>query len=483
MLKAIATGMAVSCIAGGLGLAAVSLFRDPAKSKGPVVSAGQTPVLSIRRVPEMLADSIGSRRIDQSIATTFAQPELDGVAERSCVLAELVTPFVSGRPLVSYAPTRSVIPASTLKVFTASAVLSMFDPNERLRTTVRATSTPSGGQLAGDLWIIGGGDPLLESAKYTKSRKHPAGTATSLDKLADDVVTAGVERITGRVVGDDRLFDDLRVVPSWKKTYVSQGEVGPMGGLIIDDNFTLLDSKGRPIAATDVPTNGAQAFQRLLEERGVVVVGEAGAASRTGPDAATAAPIEVAAIDSVPMNKIVAEMLAESDNTTAEALLKHVGIRAAGNGSTQAGAAAIGRTLWARGVPAENREVLRMVDGSGLDRGDRVSCAALIDILRLAPASGDLVKGFAVMGETGTLKTRLRGSAAEGKVHAKTGTLNGVSALTGTAETTDGRLIRFAMILNGLASTDYGVKLGNTLAEAFVALGDSVAIEALVPKE
>lgn len=472
----------MSCIVSGIGLAGVSLFRDPATSKESTVAAGRTPVLSIRRMPVLLADSIEAQRIGRSIASAFAQRDFDDVAERSCVLAEVVTPFVSGRPLVSVAPTRSVIPASTMKVITASAVLAMFDPNERLRTTVRATAAPTNGQLGGDLWIIGGGDPLLESVKYTKTKKHLEGIATSLDKLADDVVAAGVTRISGRVIGDDRLFDDIRVLPTWKKTYVSQGEVGPLGGLIIDDNFTLLDSRGRPIAATDVPTNGAQAFQRLLEARGVVVDGEPGSAPRTGPDAATVAPIQIAAIDSVPMRQIVAQMLTESDNTTAEALLKLVGVRSGGTGSTQAGAAAIGRTLWARGIPNGNRETLRIADGSGLDRGDRVSCAALVDVLRMAPPSGDLISGFAVMGKTGTLKSRLRGTAAEGKVNAKTGSLNGVSALTGTAQTADGRRIRFAMVLNGLVSADQGVKFGDDFSEALVGVGETAPDAALAPK-
>ncbi len=430
----------------------------------------------------MLADSVASKQIEQMVSTVLAQPELEDAAERSCVVAEIVTPSVTGRPILAFAPDRAVIPASTLKMFTASAALAMFDPGERFRTTVRSTVAASGGQLAGDLWLVGGGDPLLESAKYTKTRRHPPDTATSLDKLADDVVAAGITTITGRIVGDDRLFDEQRVLPSWKKSYVSQGEVGPIGGLIIDDNFTRLDAKGRPIAATDVPTNAAQAFQRMLEERGVVVDGEAGAADRRSPDAATAAPVVVATIDSVTVEKVVAQMLRESDNMTAEALLKHVGVRASGNGSTQAGAAAVGRTLWARGAASASRDVLRMVDGSGLDRGDRASCAALVDVLRASPQDGELIQGLAVMGESGTLKTRLKDTPAAGKVHAKTGTLNGVSALTGTAATTDGRFVRFAMVLNGLASTDYGVKLGNDLSVAFVDFGKSVNTAAMEPK-
>jgi serine-type D-Ala-D-Ala carboxypeptidase/endopeptidase (penicillin-binding protein 4) len=481
MLRTVATTAAIASLVSGLGLAGVSLFRDPSATLQEANIAGRTPVLSIRRTPELLADNIGSASLQGTLRAALDKPELAGVDERSCVMAEVVSRAVVGRPVVMNETNRLVIPASTLKVFTANSALSALDPNERFRTTVRATSKPVGGTLTGDLWIVGGGDPLLESTTYSRTRKHSAEITTSLDKLADDVVAAGVQRISGRIVGDDRLFDDIRILPTWKKSYVTQGEVGPMGGLIIDDNFTQLDSRNRPIAATDVPTNGAQAFQRLLAERGVIVDGEAGSAPRSSPEAATAAPMVIATIDSVPVSAIVAEMLSESDNMTAEALVKHIGLRTGGIGSTQSGVAAIGRSLASAGASETSRQSVRMVDGSGLDRRDRASCAALVAVLRTNPV-GPLIQGFAVMGKSGTLKTRLKGTPAAGRVQAKTGTLNGVSALTGLAQTADGRTIRFAMVLNGLSSTGYGVSLGNDFAQALVAFGAGVTRASIAPK-
>jgi serine-type D-Ala-D-Ala carboxypeptidase/endopeptidase (penicillin-binding protein 4) len=480
MLRAVATTAAIASFVSGLGLAGVSLFRDPSAKLQETSASGRTPVLSVRRTPGFLADNIGSASLQETIRSALAKPELTGVDERSCVMAEVVSAAVVGRPVVLQETNRLVIPASTLKVFTANSALSALDPTERFRTTVRATSKPVDGTLTGDLWIVGGGDPLLESAAYSRTRKHAPEISTSLDKLADDVVASGVERVSGRIVGDDRLFDDVRILPTWKNSYVTQGEVGPMGGLIIDDNFTQLDSRKRPIAATDVPTNAAQAFQRILLERGVTVDGEAGSAPRTSPEAATAAPIVLATIESIPVSAIVAEMLSESDNMTAEALVKHIGLRTGGTGSTQSGVAAIGRSLASAGASESSRQSVRMVDGSGLDRSDRASCEALVSVLRGNP-TGPLIQGFAVMGESGTLKTRLKGTPAAGRVKAKTGTLNGVSALTGLAQTADGRTIRFAMVLNGLTSTGYGVSLGNEFAQALVAFG-TVSRESFAPK-
>jgi serine-type D-Ala-D-Ala carboxypeptidase/endopeptidase (penicillin-binding protein 4) len=481
MLRTVATTAALASVISGLGLAGVSLFRDPSVTLNETNIAGRTPVFSIRRAPALLVDNIAAASLAGTVIATLEKPEMIGVDERSCLLAELVSPAVIGRPIIAREKNRPVIPASTLKVFTANSALSVLDPNERFRTTVRATVKPLSGTLTGDLWIVGGGDPLLESSAYSRTRKHAAEVTTSLDKLADDVIAAGVQRITGRIVGDDRLFDDIRILPTWKKSYVTQGEVGPMGGLIIDDNFTQLDTRNRPIAATDVPTNAAQAFQRLLVARGVIVEGEAASAPRTSPEAATAAPHVIATIDSIPVSAIVAEMLSESDNMTAEALVKHIGLRTSGSGSTESGIAAIGRSLALTGSPESSRQSVRMVDGSGLDRSDRASCAALVDMLRVNP-NGPLIQGFAVMGESGTLKTRLKGTPAAGKVKAKTGTLNGVSALTGLAETSDGRTVRFAMVLNGLTSTGYGVSLGNEFAEALVGFGSGISPELLAPK-
>jgi serine-type D-Ala-D-Ala carboxypeptidase/endopeptidase (penicillin-binding protein 4) len=483
MMRVLATATAAAAFVSGITVAGVSLFRDPSASRKPSATIGATPVLSVRRLPSLLADNVGSATLTRNLSAALERNELTGVDERSCVFAELVTPSVVGRPLVSRATTRSVIPASTLKVLTANAALSVLDPNERFTTTVRSTASVSAGTIAGDLWIVGGGDPLLESEAYTRTRKHPPGTATSLDKLADDVVAAGVQQITGKIVGDDRLFDDIRILPTWKKTYVSQGEVGPMGGLIIDDNFTLLDSRNRPIAATDVPTNAAQAFQRLLEARGVVVDGEAASAAKGTPEATTAAPVAIASIESSPVASLVGQMLSESDNMTAEALLKHIGLRSTGTGSTAAGASAVARSLWLNGATEASRQVVRVVDGSGLDRGDRLSCAALVDVLRSSPPNGALVSGFAVMGQSGTLKARLRDSPATGRVRAKTGSLNGVSALTGLADTIDGRKIRFAVVLNGLPSTALGVNLGNDFSEWLVGFGPGAVGGSLAPKE
>jgi hypothetical protein len=110
-----------------------------------------------------------------------------------------------------------------------------------------------------------------------------------------------------------------------------------------------------------------------------------------------------------------------------------------------------------------------MIDGSGLDRANRVTCEVLLSTVRSQRVDGPFFKGLSVMGEYGTLRKRLRGTPAQGIVHAKTGSLNGVSSLTGFAQTADQTEAHFAMVFNELASTGDGVRAGNAIAESIVA--------------
>jgi serine-type D-Ala-D-Ala carboxypeptidase/endopeptidase (penicillin-binding protein 4) len=136
-------------------------------------------------------------------------------------------------------------------------------------------------------------------------------------------------------------------------------------------------------------------------------------------------------------------------------------------------------TLVEKGV---NTDALSMIDGSGLDRANSVTCGVLLDVVRSQPVDGPFFKGLAVMAEYGTLKKRLRDTPAAGKIHAKTGSLNGVSSLAGFAESAEKRPVLFALVFNQLASTGDGVLGGNAVAEALVAFPDAPPVEQFAPQ-
>jgi D-alanyl-D-alanine carboxypeptidase/D-alanyl-D-alanine-endopeptidase (penicillin-binding protein 4) len=129
----------------------------------------------------------------------------------------------------------------------------------------------------------------------------------------------------------------------------------------------------------------------------------------------------------------------------AETLIKVLGVRLRSDGSTAAGAAAVGDAMANLGVAT------RVVDGSGLSRMDRTSPAAVVTLLRHMagePAGPALDASLAVAGRTGTLQHRMRGTAAQDRCHAKTGTLRDVSALAGYCMTTGGAHVAFAFLMN-----------------------------------
>jgi serine-type D-Ala-D-Ala carboxypeptidase/endopeptidase (penicillin-binding protein 4) len=442
---------------------AALIVKKAAPASSSFSAAGlQAPLFSARRLPEALRAGMARQRLGAAIDTTLTDPSLTNALNASCVVIEIGGGIVAART-----PQRQVLPASTMKALTAAAVLARIDPTEKFVTEVRVKAAPTNGILSGDLWLVGGGDPLLETIEYTNSQQHDPASATSFDKLVADIVATGVTQVTGGVIGDARRYDEERVRPTWKKNYVTDGEVGPIGGLMVDDNFSVINARKTRVAASNAPADAAELLRTKLEAAGVTFVNPSLGADATMPKAEIAAPVVLASISSIPVGELVREMLSWSDNTTAEMFIKELGFRATGNpGSWADGLSAVQSSLRAQGVTLEG---LTMIDGSGLDRANRVTCEVLLSTVRSQRVDGAFFKGLSVMGEYGTLRKRLRGTPAQGIVHAKTGSLNGVSSLTGFAQTADQTEAHFAMVFNELASTGDGVRAGNAIAESIVA--------------
>lgn len=446
-----------------LGVGAVGSIVDPADDARAVKDAA-APVLNVRRVPDVLRMTIGRERLARSIDAVLADPTFAQARPTSCLHAT-----VDGGTVVSDGADRAVIPASTLKILTAATALALIAPGTEFVTELRSATPLEGGAVAGDLWFVGGGDPLLETADYTTTQDHSPEIATSLEALADQLVATGVRRIDGSVVGDDRRYDAVRSVKTWKRGYLTSGEVGPIGGLSVNDNFTTMNSKGRRTGATDIGRDAAAELTKLLVDRGVTVVGEPRSATVGDAPASTVAPQVLATISSAPIEKVVQETLVWSDNTAAEMLLKEVGFRASG----APGTAATGVDAIRAYAQTKSSGTYAAVDGSGLDRSDTVTCRLLADVLAQQPVDGSLESALPVMGQTGTLRRRLRGEEAQGKVRAKTGSLNGVSSLAGFADTKDGGRAVFSFVGNGLSSTAIGVSISNRIAQELVRFPDA----------
>lgn len=393
----------------------------PAASSG--AAAAPTPVLSVRRSPTTLARTAVRQQYRLAL-----QDLVGGIDERSCLAVSL-----DGEPLVGAGADRALVPASTLKVVTASVALEVLGPDHVFVTGVAGAL--SGDTVAGDLFLVGGGDATLATDAYPATQDYPPEPHTSLDRLADQVVAAGVRRVEGGVVGDEGRYDRQRGNPRWQAG-IFREEAGPLSALLVDDGYLAPDAA---LPAEDPAVSAAVLFQTLLEARGVRFGG--GATSGATPPGTPS----LTTIESVPLGVLVGELLTTSDDNTAELLLKEIGLARSGEGSTEAGLTVVRETLAAWGVPTAG---LELVDGSGLSDANRITCTALVAVLdRLGPA-GPVFDGLPVAGRTGTLAAFFVASPLDGVLRAKTGNLSVARALAGYVPDGDHDL-SFALLVNG----------------------------------
>lgn len=405
-------------------------------------------LLAALAAPGPQADATATgRRTPGDVAPARDDPVLrqgmDSVVAESPA-GSCLTVAVDGTVVYHHNGSQPVVPASTEKVITATVALDLLGGDHRFTTKVVAGARATrAGTVAGDLTLVGAGDPVLTSSIYRSVRHVRADRAvTLLDDLASNLAAKGVTRVTGRVVGDESRYDDARTVPSWPDRYVSQDQVGPLSALALDDGYLL-----RPVAggftryrAADPAVAAAQTFTDVLRASGVQVDGEPVAG--TAPDGART----LAAVRSAPLSQLVGDMLLHSDNQTGELLTKELGRAKGTGGTTAAGAAVI--SGWRNAHDTAPAGTVT-VDGSGLDPGNRITCDELTALLDLGGRRGPVAAGLPVAGRTGTLAGRFQGSAAAGKLRAKTGSLMSVTALAGFVDLPEGQIATFTYVANG----------------------------------
>jgi serine-type D-Ala-D-Ala carboxypeptidase/endopeptidase (penicillin-binding protein 4) len=332
----------------------------------------------------------------------------------------------TGEQIYANRPDVPRMPASVEKLYTSSTALLLFGDNGRLSTTVLAPELPdAGGDVFGDLILRGGGDPTFDS--------RDAGA------LASQLVRGGLKRVEGRVVGDESAFDAFRGPPS--SDFLLSSDVGPLSALSYDHGLT---GKRHPYFQTSPATFVAQAFQKALRHRGVEVAGKAGAG--IGPSDVT----PLAHWDSPALADIVRAMNQPSDNYIAEMLIKDLGADYGTAGSTAAGAAVVENTV------ARFKIAPQVYDGSGLSRADHTTPRQVVRLLTGMDGTAQATAfeaSLPVAGRSGTLDRRMRGTAAQDRCQAKTGTLRDVSALAGYCTTASGRRIAFAFLMNAITVT------------------------------
>ncbi|MCI0343043.1 MAG: D-alanyl-D-alanine carboxypeptidase/D-alanyl-D-alanine-endopeptidase [Planctomycetales bacterium] len=417
---------------------------------------------------------------------------------RGAIVGVAVREVASGRLLYANGAGRPLLPASNQKVATAAAALLALGPDWTWETTLlRQGDVESDGTLAGALLVRGSGDPTI-SARFGGGR-----AAATLERWAEAVRAAGVRRVSGEILCDDSAFDAVRVHPSWPEDQLTNWYCAEISALTLND--ACVDATVEPAAlgappvvrldpetafvslrneATTTRKGNEFGFQRKpgtneirltgrvsagtgMEPASVTIadpalffgtvlrecLGRAGVKvegpARRATAAEAARPGVPLAVHRTPLRVALPVCLQRSQNLYAEHLLKTLGRATRREGSFAAGAAAVVEALTGAGLEDGS---LRPADGSGLSRENRASADALARILAHAARSphGDLFRDcLAAPGEEGTLKKRLLEEPARGRVRAKTGYLNGVSALSGYADSPGGRRLAFSVVVNG----------------------------------
>jgi serine-type D-Ala-D-Ala carboxypeptidase/endopeptidase (penicillin-binding protein 4) len=362
--------------------------------------------------------------LEARLAKALAVPHVDPART-----AALAIDLRTGLVVFERNATLSLVPASNQKLPVAYAALALLGPGYRFHTEVVGTGTLVGDVWHGDLWLRGFGDPTLKPS--------------DLDALAAEVASWGIRRVDGAVIADESWFDARRTAPGWRPSFYLY-ESPPLSALAVDRGWYRGQTSANPALAA------GSLLRQALNTAGVRVSG------RTRSGVLATAGLPLAQDVSEPLADVVRFMGRESDNYTAEMLVKQLGAAYSGTGSTAAGARVIRSALGDAGVPLAG---VRLADGSGLSGLDRLTAAAVVALLEAGLSEGDLRDAFlqslAVAGVNGTLENRMEKRPARGQVIAKTGTTRTASALSGFVRD---RYV-FAVLQNGRPISTYWARL------------------------
>jgi D-alanyl-D-alanine carboxypeptidase/D-alanyl-D-alanine-endopeptidase (penicillin-binding protein 4) len=441
----------------------------------------------------------------------LADPALNGAT-----VSVMVRDARSGSTLYQHNPRARLIPASNLKLLTTAAAMDVLGPQYRFSTQLLSNGTQQGERLAGNLYLRGLGDPTTQFADY--------------QALAAQLASQGVRQVQGDLVFDDTWFDAERLGVDWAQDDESTYYGAQISALTVSPNTdfdagTLLVTAKAPVAlgqpvsvvvspstdyvqlsnrAVSGPGNSygitrqhgtnllqltgalapgkqsrqwvsvweptqlvANLFEQALAQQGIQVLGRR-VIGGVSPSTATL----LAEHQSAPLQALITPLLKLSNNNMSEALLKAMGRKTANAGTAAAGVAAVAAFMQRQGLdPA----TLSQVDGSGLSRRNLVSAQNLTDLLLVTakqPWFDAWYNALPIAGNAdrmtgGSLRYRLRGTAAENNLHAKTGSMAGVSSLSGYITDAQGRRLVFSMISNNYVSDAAPVRaLENRLALA-----------------
>ncbi len=418
--------------------------------------------------------------------------------------------YTDGTPLFAVHSSLRLAPASTLKLLTSAAALETFGPFHRFETQIYSDALPDeNGILHGNLYIRGGGDPTLGSARVTTSPDWPQ----LLEEWSQKISRAGIKQITGNIYGDISLFSGPSLPDKFNWQNIGNYFAAPATALAFNDNAfeitffpqpqdsapmavksflpeteglhihsfvtasekdrrdnayvyaapgeyeieiygTLPTSTHKPMTIRAALPNAPQLLVDLLQQQlakdGVKVNGK-GILLKKTPD--YAALHMLFTHSSPPLKDIVYVLNKNSFNFYAEMLLRMLAVQAGKTGSVEEGIAQLYTFLNKNGIDTQN---LLLYDGSGLSRDNQITAQTLLDILSFmakSPHFSYYCQSLATEEERKDLlplRRLLRSQNRNGEIHLKSGTIDGVKAWAGYVKNRNGRLVAFAFLANNL---------------------------------
>ncbi|MEW6238095.1 MAG: D-alanyl-D-alanine carboxypeptidase/D-alanyl-D-alanine-endopeptidase [Candidatus Omnitrophota bacterium] len=413
----------------------------------------------------------------------------------------------NGKSIYSLSPRNRLIPASNMKIAVCAAILLRLGPDFVYETGLYSYGKASGSTLNGDLIVEGSGDPSIGG------RFHDGDVTFPLRQWAAALKIIDIKTVSGNIIGVDDVFDDEAHGLNWDPSYFSHWYAAEISGLSFNDaciDFTVTGAKtakAKPSVSLSPDTNYitfennaqtvssqkqasgisivhesdstvfrlngsiraksvnthpasipnptlffATVFKETLQNEGIQVKGDAqdGDAVKSLPNRSQWNLIDV--IKSPPLIDLISVCLKNSQNLYAEHFLKTLGSHDYGEGSVKMGALALKDVFFKNGCDLDGQFI---ADGCGLSRENRISAESIVRVMRCMEASpyGKIFReALSVAGEDGTLKRRMANSAADGRVWGKTGTINGVRALSGCIQAKSGKTYLFSMLANGRRS-------------------------------
>lgn len=398
-----------------------------------------TPIVNVRRIPEWLRQPTSNQEFENALQSVLNESE---VPVDRCLRVHR-----NGTEIAVENADRGLTPAELQRLVTVAAVESLGKETVFVTKVVsNEASAVTEGVLEGDIWLVGGADPVLSTNDYL-ARFDDERASTSLDQLAAELAVElrrmGVSEIGGGVVGDEFRFSPSEtdyVGTVWTETDNADNVVGPLSGLLVNDGFQWDRQTDTVTRSADPARMAAGILTDLLVQRGITVTEE----PTTGEQPASAEQLLLASIESPPITEIAQRALI--DGTTAEMLFKEVG-RVNGL-SPASNDAAFGMliTLLQQGLPVEGSLPL---DGSGLSNRSKVTCDLLMGIIERSPVDG-IVSSSLKLVRAGSLADCA--PAGGDNMRIISADRDHITALAGEMIADNGSVITFVLIANADAT-------------------------------